>query len=91
MTLSINDTERNNALHYAMCRYAEVDFYLQLCSVIMLSVVMLGAVAPPGLLYESARYGNRTSVRFKTKMKIVIIQHAYNHNDEDFISFKIKL
>jgi hypothetical protein len=40
LTLSINDTEHNNALHYAECRYAEcnadaikkyVKFQLSLC------------------------------------------------------------
>ncbi len=42
MTLSITDTEPNNALHYAEC---EVLFIVMLSGV-MLSVVMLSVVTP---------------------------------------------
>jgi hypothetical protein len=47
MTLSISDTEHNNALSYAECHYAEcrVLFTIML-SVIILKVIMLNVVAP---------------------------------------------
>jgi hypothetical protein len=47
MMLRLNDTQRNNALHYAECHYAEsCVLFTVMLSVIMLSVVMLSVVAP---------------------------------------------
>jgi hypothetical protein len=42
MTLSISDTQHNNALPWAECRYAEC----RILFTIMLSVIMLSVVAP---------------------------------------------
>jgi hypothetical protein len=42
MTLSITDTQHNNALHYAECHYADC----RVLFIVMLSVVMLNVVAP---------------------------------------------
>jgi hypothetical protein len=45
MTLSINDIQRNNTLHYAKCRYAEcLILFIVLLSIIMLNVIMLSVV-----------------------------------------------
>jgi hypothetical protein len=52
MTLSINDTRRNHALHYAEYRYAEchilftVMLSVLMLNVIMMSIIMLSVVAP---------------------------------------------
>jgi hypothetical protein len=47
MTLSINDTQHNNALHYAECLYADCRVLVTvMLSVIMLNAVMLSVVAP---------------------------------------------
>jgi hypothetical protein len=59
MTLSISDTQHNNALLHAEC-YADghVLFIVRLCvimlNVIMLSVAMLSVLAPfhPSLIFE---------------------------------------
>ncbi len=50
MTLSMSDTQHDNAMPCAQCRYAEccVSFTIML-SVIMLNVVMLSVVAPSAL------------------------------------------
>ncbi len=60
MTLSISDTQHNNALLHAECRYADcrVLFIVRLCvimlNVIMLSVAMLSGLAPfhSSLIFE---------------------------------------
>jgi hypothetical protein len=41
VTLSINDTKHNNAIHCAKCRYAECSVLL----IVMLNVIMLTEVA----------------------------------------------
>ena len=56
MTLSINDTQHNNALRYAECRYAKCrvlfTFMLSvnMLNVIMQSVVMLSVMAPQKII-----------------------------------------
>jgi hypothetical protein len=60
MTLSISDTQHNNALLHAECRYADchVLFIVMYCvimlNVSMLSVAMLSVLAPfhPSLIFE---------------------------------------
>jgi hypothetical protein len=49
VTLSVTDTERNNALHYFECRV----LFIAMLSVIMLSVVMLNVVAPFKIVLRS--------------------------------------
>jgi len=52
MTLSITDTQHNNALYYAECPYAKCRvLFTVLVSVIRLNVVMLSVVGP----YQPAR------------------------------------
>jgi hypothetical protein len=45
MTLSITNTQHNNALHYAVIML-NVAFFIVMLSAIMLNVVMLSVVAP---------------------------------------------
>jgi len=45
MTLSITDTQHNNALHYAECYYAEChSLFVVMLSVIMMNVVILNVI-----------------------------------------------
>jgi hypothetical protein len=47
VTLSINDTQHNNVLPYAECRYAECHIlFIVMLSINMLNAVMLSVVAP---------------------------------------------
>ncbi len=52
MTLRIIDTQHNNALHCAECRYADCLVLFMLCfsvikpSVVMLNVIILSPLAP---------------------------------------------
>jgi hypothetical protein len=47
VTLTINVTEHNNALHYSECHYAEcLILFIVMLSVVMLNVVILSVVAP---------------------------------------------
>ncbi len=49
MTLSINDTQRDNSLPYADCSYAECNvLFIVMLNVIMLYDVMPSVVAPRG-------------------------------------------
>jgi hypothetical protein len=54
--LGINDTQHNNALHYAGCQYAELRILLiGMQIVIMLNVITLIVVAPNGTLNSLSR------------------------------------
>ena len=45
VTLSINDTQQNNLLHYAKCCYVECHIlFIVMLSVVILIVIMLSAV-----------------------------------------------
>jgi hypothetical protein len=77
MTLSITETQHDNALHYAECRYAEGcvlsiimpsvtmlnDIRL---SFVMLNVVMLGVVAPRPMLGNGYVSWNRFTILSST-------------------------
>jgi hypothetical protein len=58
MTLSITDTQHNNALHYDLRCYAECHaLFIVMLSVIMLNGVMLSVVAPSNIIRFSLKLG----------------------------------
>ncbi len=77
MSLRISDTQHNNAMPCAECRYAECRILLTIMlSVIMLNVVMLNVVAPK-LDYASGNnkasfFDQLTSKRFIMSLLILL-------------------
>ncbi len=52
MTLSINDTQHNHALHYAECRADCLVLFTVMLSVAMLNVIMLIVEAPQKMTFN---------------------------------------
>ncbi len=80
MTLSINDTQHNHALHYAACRILfTVLLSVIVMNVIMLSVVMLSVVAPAKIL-NTHKILKFSKLRFLVKIFLWQTKHFFKFN-----------